>query len=58
MDYFCGSPWTGDQLFAMTLPTHRTTQNIINAHNTKIHALSEIRTHDHSVRMSEDISCL
>jgi hypothetical protein len=28
------------------------------AHNTNIHAFSEIRTHDPSVRASEDISCL
>jgi hypothetical protein len=30
----------------------------INAHNTDIHALSGIRTHDLSVRASEDSSCL
>jgi hypothetical protein len=30
----------------------------INAHNTDIHALSWIRTHDPSVRVSEDSSCL
>jgi hypothetical protein len=30
----------------------------INAHNTDIHASSEIRTHDPSVRASEDSSCL
>jgi hypothetical protein len=30
----------------------------INAHNTDIHALSGIRTHDPSVRASEDSSCL
>jgi hypothetical protein len=33
-------------------------KNRINAHNTDIHALSGIRTHDPSVRASEDISCL
>jgi hypothetical protein len=42
-------PWTGDQPVAKPLPTHR-----INAHNTNIHALSGIRTHDPSVRASED----
>jgi hypothetical protein len=36
-----------------SLPAHR-----INAHNTDIHALSRIRTHDPSVRASEDTSCL
>jgi hypothetical protein len=30
----------------------------INAHNTNIHALGGIRTHDPSVRASEDSSCL
>jgi hypothetical protein len=30
----------------------------INAHNTDIHALSGIRTHDPSVRASEESSCL
>jgi hypothetical protein len=30
----------------------------INAHNTDIHALSGIRTHDPSVRAGEDSSCL
>jgi hypothetical protein len=30
----------------------------INAHNTDLHALSGIRTHDPSVRASEDSSCL
>jgi hypothetical protein len=30
----------------------------INAHNTDIHALSEIRTHDHSVRVDEESSYL
>jgi hypothetical protein len=30
----------------------------INAHNTDIHALSGIRTHDPSIRASEDSSCL
>jgi hypothetical protein len=32
--------------------------NRINAHNRDIHALSEIRTHDHSVRAGEDSSYL
>jgi hypothetical protein len=38
------TPWTGDQPVARPLPTHR-----INAHNTNIHALSGIRTHDPNV---------
>jgi hypothetical protein len=46
------TPWTSDQSVARPLPTHR-----INAH-TDIHALSGIRTHDPSVRASEDSSCL
>jgi hypothetical protein len=44
------TPWTGDQLIARPLHTHRTTQ-------TK-NTLSGIRTHDLSVRASEDSSCL
>jgi hypothetical protein len=47
------TPWTGDQSVARPLPIHR-----INAHNTDIHALSGIRTHDLSVRASEDSSWL
>jgi hypothetical protein len=39
-------PWTENQPGARPLPTHRT-----NAHNTDIHALSGIRTH-------EDSSCV
>jgi hypothetical protein len=39
------------------LPTHRTTQHIINAH-TNINALSGIRTQDPRVRASEDNLCL
>jgi hypothetical protein len=46
------TPWTGDQPVARPLPTRRTT------HNTGIHALIGIRTHDPSVRASEDSSCL
>jgi hypothetical protein len=45
--------WAGDQPVARQLPTHITTQ----AQN-NIHALSVIRTHDPSVRASEDSSCL
>jgi hypothetical protein len=52
------TPSKGDQPVARPLPTHRTTQKRINAHNTDIHALSGIRTHDPSVRASEDSSCL
>jgi hypothetical protein len=45
------TPWTGDQPVTRPLSTHR-----INAHR-YIHALSGIRTHDPSVRASEDGSC-
>jgi hypothetical protein len=45
-------PCKGDQAVARPLPTHR-----INAHNTDIHALSGILTHDPRVRASEDSSC-
>jgi hypothetical protein len=44
------TPWTGDQPVAGPLRTHRI--------NTHIHALSGIRTHDPSVRVGEDGSCL
>jgi hypothetical protein len=37
---------------------HTEHKHRINAHNTDIHALSGIRTHDPSVRASEDSSCL
>jgi hypothetical protein len=46
------TPWTEDQFVARPLPTHR-----INAYNTDIRSLSGIRTHDPSVRTSEDSSC-
>jgi hypothetical protein len=52
-----GPPWTSDQPIARPPPTQRTTQTQKNAH-TDIHALSEIRTHDHSVRAREDSLCL
>jgi hypothetical protein len=51
------TPWTGDQPLARPLPTHRTTQT----QNKRAHrhpCLEWIRTHDPSVRASEDISCL
>jgi hypothetical protein len=48
------TPWTGDQPVARPLPTQDNTNRI----NANIHALSGIRTHDLSVRASEDISCL
>jgi hypothetical protein len=38
--------------------TYTQNTNRINAHSTDIHALSRIRTHDPSVRSSEDSSCL
>jgi hypothetical protein len=60
-DYFTDgrTPWTSDQLVARPLPKHRTiqTQNK-QIHKPNIHALSGIRTHDSSVRASEDSSCL
>jgi hypothetical protein len=47
------TPWTSDQPVSRPLPTHSTTHT-----HTDIHALSGIRTHDPSVRASEDSSCL
>jgi hypothetical protein len=49
------TPWTGDQPIARPQPIHRTKQRI---KETNIHALGGIRTHDPSVRASEDISCV
>jgi hypothetical protein len=49
------TPLTWDQPVARLLPTHRTRTH--NKH-TNIHALSGIRTHDPSVRASEDSSCV
>jgi hypothetical protein len=53
------TPWTSDQLVARPLPKHRTakTQNK-HIYTPNIRALSGIQTHDHSVRASEDSSCL
>jgi hypothetical protein len=52
------TPWTGDQPFARHLPTDRTTQTP-NKHTKYRHPCVEwIRTHDLSVRASEDSSCL
>jgi hypothetical protein len=53
------APWTGDQPVARPLPKHRTTptQNKC-IHTPNIHDLSGIRTHDHSLRASEDSSFL
>jgi hypothetical protein len=49
----------GDQPVARPLPTHRTTQTQNKrTHTPNIHARTGIRTHDHSVRASEDSSCL
>jgi hypothetical protein len=47
-----------DQLIARPLPKHRTAQTQ-NKHiyTPNIHALSGIRTHDHSAQASEDSSC-
>jgi hypothetical protein len=50
------TPWTGDQLVARPVPTHRTTQT--QNKGTHIHAWSGIRTHDPSVRANEDGSYL
>jgi hypothetical protein len=55
------NPWTSDQLIARPLPTQRKTQTqnkCIHTHTPNIHAVSRIRTHDLSVRASEDNSCL
>jgi hypothetical protein len=51
----CRTPWMSDQLVVRPLPKHRTTktQNK-DIHTPNIQALSEIRTHDPSVRASED----
>jgi hypothetical protein len=53
------TPWTSDQLVARPLPKHRRakTQNK-QIYTPNIHAVSGIRTHDPSVRASEDCSCL
>jgi hypothetical protein len=52
-------PWTSDQPVARPLPKHRTTQTQNKRINTpNIHALSGMRTHDPSVRASEDSLCL
>jgi hypothetical protein len=45
-----------DRPIARPLSKYRTTQRTINTHAPNIHALSGIRTHDHSVRASEDSS--
>jgi hypothetical protein len=62
---FGRTPWTSDQPVARPLPKHRTTQTQnksihthTHTHTPNIHNLSGIRTHDHSVRASEDSSCL
>jgi hypothetical protein len=48
----CRTPWTEDQPVARSLPTHRPTQT------QTFMPLSGIRTHDPSVRASQDSSCL
>jgi hypothetical protein len=50
------TPWTGDQPVARPLPTHNNTNT--EETPTNIHALSEIRTHDPSVREGGGGSCL
>jgi hypothetical protein len=53
------SPWTRDQFVARPLPKYRTVQTPNKyIYTPNIHALSWIRTHNHSVRASEDNSCL
>jgi hypothetical protein len=54
------TPWTCDQPVARLLPKHRIaqTQNKHIYYTININALSGIRTHDHSIRVSEDSSCL
>jgi hypothetical protein len=53
------TPWTGDRPVARPVPKYRTaqTQNK-RAHTRNIHAVNGNRTHDHSVRASEDSSYL
>jgi hypothetical protein len=53
------TPWMSDQLVARPLPKQRTAQTQ-NKHiyTPNIHAVSGIRTHDHSIRESEHSSWL
>jgi hypothetical protein len=51
--------WTSDQPVTRPVPKQRMTQTQNkHIHTPNIHALSGIRTHDPSVRASEDSSCL
>jgi hypothetical protein len=52
------TPWASDQPVARPLPTHRTAQTQNKHTHTDKYALSGIRTHDPSVRASDDNSCL
>jgi hypothetical protein len=53
------TPWMSDQLVASILSKQRTTQTQNKRiHTPNIHDLSSIRTHDPSVRASEDSLCL
>jgi hypothetical protein len=53
------TPWTGDQPLVRPLLKHRRTQTQNKRiHTPNTHALSGIRTHDPSVRASEESSCL
>jgi hypothetical protein len=55
------TPWTSDRPVARPLHKYRTTQTQnkrTHTHTPNNHALSGIRTHDYSVRASEDSSCL
>jgi hypothetical protein len=53
------TPWMRDQPIARPVPKHMTTQTQNkHIHTPNIHALNVIRTHDPSVRASEDSLCL
>jgi hypothetical protein len=52
------TPWTSDHPVARPLSKHTTQTQNKRIHTPNIHALSGIRTHDPSVRASEDSSCL
>jgi hypothetical protein len=51
--------WTSDQLVAMPLPKHSTAQTQNKPiYTPNIHTLIGIGTHDHSLRVNADSSCL
>jgi hypothetical protein len=52
-------PWTSNQAVARPLPKHRTTETQNKRiHTLNVHVVSGTRTHDPSVRTSDDSSCL